>query len=50
MGRKRSRARPGYAIDSGLGGVMVWELGQDVAGDQSLLKAITDVVDQAMRK
>ncbi len=39
-----------YAIDSGLAGVMVWELGQDATGDQSLLKAILGVVNQSARK
>jgi chitinase len=34
-----------YAIHSGLGGVMVWELGQDAPGDASLLKVIQQAVD-----
>jgi chitinase len=39
-----------YAIDTRLAGVMVWELGQDAAGDQSLLKVIKGVVDQSAHK
>jgi GH18 family chitinase len=39
-----------YAIDKGLAGVMVWELGQDAAGDQSLLKVIMSAVDQLAHK
>jgi chitinase len=39
-----------YALDNGLAGVMVWELGQDAAGDQSLLKVITSAVDQSAHK
>lgn len=34
------RRKTRHAIQSGLGGVMVWELGQDAAGDAALLKAI----------
>ena len=30
-----------YAIEAGLGGVMIWELGQDAEGEASLLQAIT---------
>ncbi|HEV3022178.1 MAG TPA: glycosyl hydrolase family 18 protein [Pirellulales bacterium] len=32
------------AIESKLGGIMVWELGQDAAGDQSLLRAIQKAI------
>lgn len=39
-----------YAIDSGLAGVMIWELGQDASDDQSLLKVIVGVVEQSVRK
>jgi len=31
-----------YAINEDLGGIMIWELGQDAGGEQSLLKAIYD--------
>ena len=34
-----------YAIRSRLAGVMIWELGQDAAGDASLLKVISQAVD-----
>ena len=36
-----------YAINEDLGGIMIWELGQDARGEQSLLKAI---YDEKMRK
>jgi chitinase len=39
-----------YAIESGLAGVMVWELGQDAEGDESLLKVIAGVVERSKRK
>ena len=38
------------AISSQLAGVMVWELGQDAAGESSLLKAIRDSVDRSQSK
>ena len=31
-----------YAIDNAFAGIMIWELGQDAAGDMSLAKAIYD--------
>lgn len=37
------------AIDSQLCGIMVWELGQDAPGDQSLLKLISNVVTRQNR-
>ncbi len=40
-----NRRKTEFALKSKLGGVMVWELGQDAAGDQSLLKVIRDVTD-----
>ena len=43
------RQKTEWAIQSQLGGVMVWELGQDAAGDNSLLKVIYDTVDQAQK-
>ena len=37
-----------YAIDKGIGGVMIWENGQDVHDDSlSLLGAISSVVNDA---
>ena len=39
-----------YALQSHLAGVMVWELGQDAAGDQSLLKVIHAVLERSPRK
>ena len=38
-----------YSLDAGLAGVMVWELGQDASGDQSLLKVIRTVVGQSRK-
>jgi chitinase len=35
-----------YASKSGLGGVMVWELGQDAAGERSLLAVIRSVISR----
>ncbi len=43
------RQKTEWAIQSQLGGVMVWELGQDAVGDSSLLKVIYDTVDQAQK-
>ncbi len=31
-----------YAVDKGLGGVMIWEIGQDAPGDKALLKTVRD--------
>lgn len=39
------RRKTQYAIESRLGGVMIWELGQDAKGEKSLLR----VVDDALR-
>lgn len=44
-GPETIRRKTEFALKSKLGGVMVWELGQDAAGDQSLLKVIRDVTD-----
>ena len=44
-GPETIRRKTQYAIRSGLGGVMVWELGQDAAGNASLLKVIQQAVD-----
>jgi chitinase len=43
------RRKTQWAVQSQLGGVMVWELGQDAAGDKSLLKVIRDTVDRARK-
>jgi chitinase len=32
------RRKTAFALESGLGGVMAWELGQDAPGDRSLLR------------
>ena len=36
------RAKTGYAKQQKLGGVMIWEIGQDASGDASLLKVIRE--------
>ncbi|QDU26492.1 Chitinase A1 precursor [Anatilimnocola aggregata] len=41
------RRKTEYALESRLGGVMAWELGQDVPTDRSLLRAIDAAVQQA---
>jgi chitinase len=43
------RRKTEFARDAGLGGVMVWELGQDAPGDASLLNVIRDVVDRTRK-
>lgn len=43
------RLKTEWAIQSQLGGMMIWELGQDAAGDQSLLKVIRDTIDRTMK-
>jgi chitinase len=40
------RRKTAFALESNLGGVMVWEIGQDGPGSQSLLRVIRTVVDQ----
>jgi len=40
------RAKTEYALRSRLGGVMVWELGQDAPGEQSLLRPIHESLDR----
>lgn len=40
------RRKTDYALATRLGGVMVWEVGQDAAGDAALLKVIRDTVDR----
>jgi GH18 family chitinase len=39
------RRKTQYAMESGLGGVMIWELGQDATGENSLL----DVVQETLK-
>jgi GH18 family chitinase len=43
-GPKTIRRKFEFAMEAGLGGVMVWELGQDAAGETSLLQAIREAV------
>ena len=38
------RQKTRYAREKGLGGVMVWELGQDADGKASLLGAVREIV------
>lgn len=40
------RRKTTFALESKLGGVMVWEIGQDVPGSRSLLRVIRTVIDQ----
>jgi GH18 family chitinase len=40
------RRKAEYAVEAGLGGVMAWELGQDAAGERSLLRVIRDAADR----
>ncbi len=44
-GPEMIRRKTEYAVRSRLGGVMIWELGQDAAGDASLLKVIQQSID-----
>jgi len=46
-GPETIRQKTRYALAQRLGGVMVWELGQDAPGDKSLLKAIQKTIRQA---
>jgi GH18 family chitinase len=46
-GLATTRRKTGFALQSRLGGVMVWELGQDAPGDRSLLTVIRRLVDQS---
>ncbi|MFO0929175.1 MAG: glycoside hydrolase family 18 protein [Gemmataceae bacterium] len=48
-GRHTIARKTAYALEQGLAGVMVWELGQDAAGSESLLKEIRAVVDRPRR-
>ncbi|MBI1323249.1 hypothetical protein GC170_08690 [bacterium] len=41
------RKKVRYAVDNGLGGVMIWEIGQDSPGDKSLLKTVSESTGRA---
>lgn len=43
------RRKTEYAREGGLGGVMIWEIGQDAAGEQSLLQVIREQVGRARK-
>lgn len=43
------RKKLAHAAEIGLGGVMIWELGQDAIQDRSLLKVIRETVDANVR-
>jgi len=43
-GRPMMRAKAGFAKESGLAGIMIWELTQDAPGDRSLLSTIYDTL------
>lgn len=36
-----------HALETGLGGIMIWEIGQDAPGDKSLLRAARAEIDRA---
>jgi chitinase len=38
-----------FAMEAGLAGVMVWELGQDASGDQSLVKRIRGAIEKTKK-
>ncbi|WP_437223497.1 glycoside hydrolase family 18 protein [Planctomicrobium sp. SH661] len=40
------RRKTNAALDSGIGGVMIWEVGQDRTGENSLLQCISETVKQ----
>jgi len=44
IGTVRRKAR--YAKQSGLGGIMIWELGQDTRGETSLLRAVRQALSE----
>jgi chitinase len=43
------RRKVGYAVEQKLAGVMVWELGQDAAGEASLVRVIRATADKGGR-
>ena len=45
-GPETIQKKTAWAIESGLGGVMVWELGQDAGGEEGLLGVIRRLVDR----
>jgi chitinase len=40
------KSKTRLALDMGLNGIMIWEIGQDAAGDESLLKTIGDAIKE----
>ena len=44
-GRTFVQKKTRYCIDQGVGGIMFWEVGQDVSDDRSLVKAAYDELD-----
>ena len=44
------RAKSRYAVDSGLGGIMIWSLDYDVPGEKSLLSAIHEELGKGSAK
>lgn len=48
-GPEMIRRKTEHALQTGLGGVMVWELGQDAPGSASLLRVIHETVQKARR-
>jgi len=43
-GRKTIQSKTSAALQAGIGGVMIWEIGQDTQDERSLLKAISETV------
>jgi GH18 family chitinase len=39
-----------FALERNLAGVMAWEIGQDVAGEQSLLRTMRRTIDDSLKK
>jgi GH18 family chitinase len=44
------RRKTEYAIEAGLAGIMIWELGQDAPGEQALLTVIRSARDRSQRR
>jgi GH18 family chitinase len=40
------RRKVDFAVEAGLGGVMIWELGHDAPGEKSLLRAVREAVSR----
>ena len=49
-GRATIQKKTRYALDHHLGGVMVWELGQDALGKESLVQVIADTIHAQSHK